>query len=1079
MKSLKSYLATNIVYSRFYAISLLFFCCFSFTAQASPPAFSTAFSPATIGLGNESLLTYNIVNNDNVGVRDIAFTNSLPAGLTIANAKSSTTCASGTLIAPANGASIELSGALLTANSACTVSVYVTSSTIAIHTNITGDLVSDQGSSGTATSNLTVDANLVTYAMAFSPDAISQGEVSTLTIDIVNSNQQSPDQVRTSITLPTGLTVASPSNLASTCNDNTGTTTASGTDIILSSSLLFASSDCQITVDVGSSMAIGEFIVSSSISGLYDEYGSASASIDVSRAFAVMSFDPNPVTPNSTSSLNITLTNYDRSNSLTNISFSDNLDAALSGLVATGLPLLDVCGAGSSLTGTSIISLTGGTIAPESSCTINVPIAIPANAAQGAYNNTTSLFTFDGSNTVQMGAVSNVLHVTNSPQITMSFQEASYLSGTETFVDFTISNIDAVNDASNIEFTAAVDQFTGVGLGAVTTLPSANSCGVGSTFNASSPSGSDEVLTVSNANLVAGTSCSFTVGITLPQGMSAGTYQLATSSITSTINGVNIIGAQALDSIVVVSAPSLSFNIVEDYTAPSGTINAEFVLTHSLNATTDATAIGFTLDLDSVMSGLAYTNTEQNDICGTGSSFSGTSVLTFSGGTLAAGDSCTFSIELTLPVSALPGNYTFSSSVVAATVSNLTPISLAASDTLTLSGLTFTKEFLNGPFLAGDTVVARYTIKNSATADAASAMSFTDDLNSALPSLQATDLPTTPCGVSSQITGTTFLLFSGGNLDPGESCSFDVEMLIPVSASEGSYTSSTSDVSAIVNSINTSNENAVDILVVQTLTVNISSVNAPSTMVSPIAVNVDFSRDVVNFIVEDMLVTNGVASNLLGSGSSYTVDITPSSDGTVTIELPQGVVDDAIDTNVKNPAATPLFIQFSTPVASESPSLTISSPSLALTSSSSVSYQVSYANAAEVNLTSAAINLNKTGTANALVSVLNGTSDSPTVTLSNITGDGTLGFSINAGTARKGLNLAPEQGPSAIFSVDNTKPTVAISSSATSPSNSSFAIYFDFTDPATGNVDTGIVGFDSADILLTNATLSNFTGSAG
>ncbi len=1076
MKSLKSYLVTNVIRSHFYYVSLMLFSCFSIAAQASTPSLSTVFSPATIGSGNESLLTYNITNNDGTGVRNIEFTNVLPVGVTIAKASGTTTCSNGILSAPESGTVIALSDASLSANSACTVSVYVTSATVGTHINTTGDLTSDQGNSGTATSNLTVNADYLTYAMAFSPSAISQGEISSLIIDIANPGTSLHFNVATSITLPVGLTVNSPSNLTSTC---TGTSTASGSDITLNGSFFTAGSNCQIAVDVVSAMAIGEFIVSSSIATNGVGHGSASASINVNRAFAVMSFDPNPVTPGSTSTLNITLTNYDRANGLTNISFSDDLNAALSGLVATGLPLSNVCGSGSSLTGSSTISLAGGNIAAGGSCTINVPIVIPTNAAQGAYNNTTSTFNFIGSSSVPTGAASNVLNVTNGPQMTMSFKAETYLPGDEALVDFTISNIDTINNASNITFTAAIDQLTGVGSGALTTLPSANSCGTGSTFTAPTSTNGEETFTLSNANILAGNSCSFTVGITLPQGMNAGTYQLSTSSIASTINSVDIIGDQAVDTIVVVSAPSLSFSIVEDYAAPSDTVNAEFTLTHSLNATTSATDIGFTLDLDTVISGLAYADAAVSDVCGVGSNFSGSSILTFSAGTLAAGDSCTFSIELILPANTLPGSYTFSSSAVTATVSDLNPVSLAASDALTVSGLTFTKEFLGGPFLAGDTVVARYTIENSATADTATSMQFTDSFNSVLSGLQATNLPATPCGVSSVISGTSSLSFSNGSLNSGESCSFDVTMLIPASANDGSYISSTSGISATVGGVNTTNTNAVDSLIIESLTVNISSANAPSTSVSPIAVNIDFSRDVVNFIVEDIVVTNGVASNLLGSGASYTVDVVPNADGTITIELPEDAVDDAVNASIKNPAATPLLIEYSAPIASEYPSLAIGNPSQTLTATSNITYQVSYTNAANVNLTSSSINLNKTGTANAQIGVLNGSSDNPVITLSNITGDGTLGVSINAGTARNGVNAAPAQGPSAIVNVDNTQPTVAITSTAVSPSNSAFTVSIDFTDPATGNIDAGIVGFDSSDLSLTNATLSNFLGSNG
>ena len=45
-----------------------------------------------------------------------------------------------------------------------------------------------------------------------------------------------------------------------------------------------------------------------------------------------------------------------------------------------------------------------------------------------------------------------------------------------------------------------------------------------------------------------------------------------------------------------------------------------------------------------------------NNICGGGSQLSGTSDLTFSGGSLGPGDSCSFSVTLQVPINATPGS---------------------------------------------------------------------------------------------------------------------------------------------------------------------------------------------------------------------------------------------------------------------------------------------------------------------------------------------------------------------------------------------------------------------------------------
>ncbi|MEM8933916.1 MAG: IPTL-CTERM sorting domain-containing protein, partial [Acidobacteriota bacterium] len=69
--------------------------------------------------------------------------------------------------------------------------------------------------------------------------------------------------------------------------------------------------------------------------------------------------------------------------------FTDDLDAVAPGLVATGTPLPDVCGLGSSLTGTSTITLADGGLTGGASCTFSVDVVIP-DVSSGTYVNVTS-----------------------------------------------------------------------------------------------------------------------------------------------------------------------------------------------------------------------------------------------------------------------------------------------------------------------------------------------------------------------------------------------------------------------------------------------------------------------------------------------------------------------------------------------------------------------------------------------------------------------------------------------------------------------------------------------------------------
>ena len=90
-----------------------------------------------------------------------------------------------------------------------------------------------------------------------------------------------------------------------------------------------------------------------------------------------------------------------------------------------------------------------------------------------------------------------------------------------------------------------------------------------------------------------------------------------------------------------------------------------------------------------------------------------------------------------------------------------------------------------------------------------------------------------------------------------------------------------------------------------TLTTSSNNVTAP------FVVNVNFSENISGLSPSDLLVTNGAASNLSGSGSNYSYVVTPTSAGQVTVTLPQGSVLDL----ASNPNALPsntLVVNYST-----------------------------------------------------------------------------------------------------------------------------------------------------------------------
>ena len=218
-------------------------------------------------------------------------------------------------------------------------------------------LTSDQGNSGTASATLTVDGNRPGFSKSFSPAVIGAGQTSTLTFTIDNS------QVGTQVFnlcftdfLPAGLSIASPANVTTDCI-GTLQADAGNTTIGFFGGFLAANASCTISVDVTAATAGRRDNLTSSLSSSKGSSGMATSSLDVRQGVLSKVFTDDPVRPGGSGTLHFTISNFDRANAMDGITFSDDLDATLSGLVATGLPANDVCGSGSQLSGSSLLTL--------------------------------------------------------------------------------------------------------------------------------------------------------------------------------------------------------------------------------------------------------------------------------------------------------------------------------------------------------------------------------------------------------------------------------------------------------------------------------------------------------------------------------------------------------------------------------------------------------------------------------------------------------------------------------------------------------------------------------------------------
>ncbi|MDH3745970.1 MAG: hypothetical protein OES47_12790, partial [Acidobacteriota bacterium] len=257
-----------------------------------------------------------------------------------------------------------------------------------------------------------------------------------------------------------------------------------------------------------------------------------------------------------------------------------------------------------------------------------------------------------------------------------------------------------------------------------------------------------------------------------------------------TVGGMTLPFPKAQDDLEVATGQlSLTKEFIDDPVIPGGMVILEFTIA-TLGAFDEASDLAFADDLDAALAGLAAVPPYDTGTCG--GTLTGTSLLDFSGGSLTGGE-CSFSVDVTVPAPLPIGTTaTNTTSSLTGTIDGLAVTGEPATDVLLVNSFNFIKEF-DGPTAPGGTPVLTFVIENLSTTDSIVDLSFTDDLDAVFPGLEATGLPTEPCGVGSSVTGTSVLTLTGGNLLPGGSCTFSVDLSVPAGAVGGVFPNVTSD----------------------------------------------------------------------------------------------------------------------------------------------------------------------------------------------------------------------------------------------------------------------------------------------
>src|SRR5271163_420881 len=723
---------------------------------ASPPVISKAFGAATIPLNGATSLTFIIQNNNTTqSLSGVGFTDTLPAGLAISTPNGLTgSCGGGTITATAGSNSLGLTGATLAASSSCNFSVNVAGISAGPQNNTTSLVTSTEGGTGgTASASLGVVAP-PSLAKSFNPATIAVNGTTTLTFTVGNpaANTVTETAVAFSDTLPTGLVVATPNGLTNNCG-GTATATAGSTSISLTgASVASPSGACTVHVNV-TGTASGQYTnVSGAVTSANGGTGNtASANLTVASPPAITkTFGTITIPSNGTTSLSFSISNPNSAVALTNLAFTDNLPSGLA--VATPNNLASTCGGtATAVAGSSQASLSGGTLAASTSCTVSLNVQ---GTTAGVKNNSVQVTSTEGGT----GNTSNAsLTVTTPPAVIKVFGAGSIPLNGSTSLSFTIQNNNTAQSLSGIGLSDTLPA------GLVVSTPNGLTgiCG-GGTITATAGS---NAIALSAATLAASSSCNFSVNVT---GTAAGQQNNVTSAVTSTEGGT---GGTASAGLNVVAPPSIAKAFGAAAIPRNGTTSLTFTVTDPAANTVAETGVAFT---DTLPIGLVVTtpNGLSNTCGGTATAVAGGTSISVTGGSIAAANtSCTVLVNVTGTAS---GQYTNVSGAVSST--NGGTGNTASANLTVASPPAITKAFGAATIPLTGTTSLTFNMNNPNTGVPLTGLGFTDNLPAGLAVATPNNLTSTCGGTATALAGSGTASLSAGTLAASASCTVSLNV---------------------------------------------------------------------------------------------------------------------------------------------------------------------------------------------------------------------------------------------------------------------------------------------------------------
>ncbi len=811
----------------------------------TPIAVAKTFNPTAIPSGQPSLMTITLTNNSTAQTLPIPqfIDNLTGTSLKILTTSSTPLAAAAnpTVICDGSGAvngalgftadtldtTLTLTGATAGlksgANGKCVITAYITSNVDGGHTNtIAADAVQNPNNHHSPGAGATLNVNAqLTVNKTVSVNQVAPGQWTRFTVTINNWSGAPVTNVsfRDDLPVNTGeqmvLDGVNPVSSVG-CSEGTWTGGDGAASLLWSGGTIPAGAgavpgvctivlQARLPVTATTGMTFSNQIPAWNGSGLgvggtgngpggqvVNPEASPAANVTTVAAVALSkSFSPTPIAQGGTSTLTLTIRNRVVNGSLTSVNLTDNLPAGLT--LAANPAATSTCGGSlQAFPGSGQAILTNGTVAQrpgggqESTCTITVRVT---GTVVGTHTNTIQPGDFTSSGGTIPASVSANLTITTGLTGSKSFTPASVTTGGVSRVKITVTN------TSNGDLTGVSIDDDDFVTGTTGTLRIANparavtSCPGSPTLVVNPGTARARLL---GATLNAGAGCDFSFDV-VTGGSGPWRNTIGIGKIGSAEGPANTANVAAN-----LSAAGAQININKSFNPVIVTGGVPATLTLTLTNPSGATlrGIGFTDVFPTGIQVYAVPNVTSTCAGGTVTAIPGDGKVTLSGATMAAGTTCTVTVQTTsIKFLNLTNSIPAGSLVSTEGYTNPSQVSATLS---TLQGLGIMKAF--SPAYVSPNAVTRLKMwlvstfdSNAPTPLTLTGVSYTDNLPTGLVVAAIPNASTTcpgPGGVGQAAVtanpGGALVTLSGAQIAPGTLCEIGVDVQAP--GTTGTYT---------------------------------------------------------------------------------------------------------------------------------------------------------------------------------------------------------------------------------------------------------------------------------------------------